>query len=151
VALLASKRHDRFQKGANFRFGGNSQDGANEATLGLGWQTRPPGNSVMMAAELSSHLPGIMKGMEKDRMTASDTYEYGLAGATDHTDEAVAAWQQPQLIPGPAASAAAASSGRMDRPSESLRRAGLVGIAQAREALAEAARRAKERAEARAA
>jgi hypothetical protein len=40
---------------------------------------------------------------------------------------------------------------RGDRPTESARQAGLVGIAQAREALAEAVRRAKSRAEAKAA
>jgi hypothetical protein len=40
---------------------------------------------------------------------------------------------------------------RGERPTESARKAGLVGIAQAREALAEAVRRAKSRAEAKAA
>lgn len=89
--------------------------------------------------------------MERDRMTGSDPHDLGLAGATDDTAEAVAGWQQPQLIPGPAAVRPVPSSSGIDRPSDRLRRAGLVGIAQAREALAEAARRAKERSEAKAA
>jgi hypothetical protein len=92
-----------------------------------------------------------MKGMEKDRMTGSDPHDLGLSGARDETAEAVAGWQQQQLIPGPALNSAVPSSNRIDRPSDRLRRAGLVGIAQAREALAEAARRAKERSETRAA
>jgi hypothetical protein len=92
-----------------------------------------------------------MKAMEKDRMTASDPHERSLAGATDHAADVVAGWQQQQLIPEPAASNPVLHSSHLDRPSDRIRRAGLVGIAQAREALAEAARRAKERAEARAA
>jgi hypothetical protein len=59
---------------------------------------------------------------------------------------AVADWQQQELLPG-----SRPATSRSDRPSERLRRAGLTGIAQAREALAEAARRAKARSESRAA
>jgi hypothetical protein len=92
-----------------------------------------------------------MKAMEKDRMTASDPHEPGLASATDQTAEAVAGWQQQQLIPAPSLSSPGPKARHTDRPSDRLRHAGLVGIAQAREALAEAARRAKERSETRAA
>ncbi len=44
-------------------------------------------------------MPGIMKAMEKDRMTGSDPHELGPAGATDDTAEAVAGWQQQAADP----------------------------------------------------
>jgi hypothetical protein len=99
--------------------------------------------------------------MKEDRMTANSAHrdracnagEDGLdirsidvGHATGAEAEAGAGWQQPQLLP-----AAAPSTGRSAKPNDRLRHAGLVGIAQAREALAEAARRAKARSESRAA
>jgi hypothetical protein len=88
-----------------------------------------------------------MKGMEKDRMAASDQDERDLkVQAVDHVNNGVAGWQQQQLLP-----EARPIASPSDRPSDRLRRAGLVGIAHAREALAEAARRAKAREESRAA
>ncbi len=80
-------------------------------------------------------------------MTDSDQEQRVLkVHATEDSGDGVAGWQQQQLLPeaGPAAY-------HGDRPSDRLRRAGLVGVAQAREALAEAARRAKAREESRAA
>lgn len=88
-----------------------------------------------------------MKGMTTVRMTDGDLEQRDLkADTTDHGGNGAAGWQQQRLLPeaGPA-------SGYGDRPNDRLRRAGLVGIAQAREALAEAARRAKAREESRAA
>ena len=87
--------------------------------------------------------------MKEDRMTANsadcdrvwDADEDGLdVNATDVQTDAGAGWQQPQLIPAPAP-----GNDRTGKPNDRLRRAGLVGIAQARQALAEAARRAKAR------
>ena len=57
-----------------------------------------------------------------------------------------AGWRQQQLV-----LKQERARDRGDRPTESVRQAGLVGIAQAREALAEAVRRAKSRAETKAA
>jgi hypothetical protein len=85
-------------------------------------------------------------------MTVGDQEERDLeAQATVRADDNAAGWQQQQLLPEAGPSSSHPSSSHADRPSDRLRRAGLVGIAQAREALAEAARRAKERAESRAA
>lgn len=88
-----------------------------------------------------------MKGVKTDRMERSDQEERDLkAQAVGRADAEAAGWQQPQLLPETAPAAR-----HVDRPSDRLRRAGLVGVAQAREALAEAARRAKAREESRAA
>jgi hypothetical protein len=84
--------------------------------------------------------------MDKDRTTAVDREGLGLVARTIDSDAEGGDWEQQQLIPG----TAAAVSGS-DRSSDRRRRAGLVGIAQAREALADAARRAKARSESRAA
>jgi hypothetical protein len=102
-----------------------------------------------------SHLPGKIETMKEDRMRAGDAdrdrlcdaHEDGLdARGADAPAEDANGWQQPQLIPAPAL-----NGSHRARPSDRLRDAGLVGIAQAREALAEAARRAKARSESRAA
>jgi hypothetical protein len=88
-----------------------------------------------------------MEGMKEVRMTASGPYELVGEDATPEVKaEEAADWQQQQLLP-----EAGLSSAGSSRPSDRLRRAGLVGIAQAREALAEAARRAQARSESRAA
>jgi hypothetical protein len=88
-----------------------------------------------------------MEGMKADRMRGSDQDERDLtAGALYGADDEAASWKQQQLLP-----EAGAVPRHADRPNDRLRRAGLVGIAQAREALAEAARRAKAREESRAA
>ena len=95
---------------------------------------------------------GIIEAMTEVRTTASDPNELVVdIQAADHMadDNHMADgngdFQQQQLLP------ASFALGRSDRPNERLRRAGLVGIAQAREALAEAARRAQARSESRAA
>jgi hypothetical protein len=80
-------------------------------------------------------------------MTDSDEEQRDLnVHVTGHGGDGPGGWQQQQLLPeaGPAPR-------HGDRPSDRLRRAGLLGIAQAREALAEAARRARSREESRAA
>lgn len=94
-----------------------------------------------------------MKGMTEVRMMTSDRNEHDLEiRETDGAIEDGASWRQQQLLPTPPRpSRTHPASNNGDRPSDRLRQAGLVGIAQAREALAEAARRAKARAESRAA
>jgi hypothetical protein len=95
----------------------------------------------------------MMKGMTEVRTMASDPN--GQDPDTQETDglsEDGASWRQQQLLPAPRpTSSTRAASSNGDRPSDRLRQVGLVGVAQAREALAEAARRAKARAESRAA
>ena len=85
--------------------------------------------------------------MKEVRTTTSEPNDLGATlPAADDPGLAAAEWEQQQLLPtnrqGPA---------RSEWPSDRLRKAGLVGIAQAREALAEAARRAQARSESRAA
>jgi|ERR1700722_9069391 hypothetical protein len=99
-----------------------------------------------------------MKGMTEVRMMMSDRSEDDLeirdadSGIEDGAIEDGATWRQQQLLPTPPRpSRARPATNNGDRPSDRLRQAGLVGIAQAREALADAARRAKARAESRAA
>jgi hypothetical protein len=81
---------------------------------------------------------GHDKSMELERMTPQEPDE---------------GWQQPQLLTAPllrAASSLRATAGQHGSATKSnprLRQVGLVGIAQAREALAEASRRAELRAE----
>jgi len=88
-----------------------------------------------------------MEGMKEVRMRATSRYDLVSDNSTlDRGAEESADWQQQQLLP-----EVAPSSSGSNRPSDRLRRAGLVGIAQAREALAEAARRAQARSESRAA
>ena len=86
-------------------------------------------------------------------MMTSDRNEHDLEiRETDGAIEDGASWRQQQLLPTPPRpSRTHPASNNGDRPSDRLRQAGLVGIAQAREALAEAGRRAKARAESRAA
>jgi hypothetical protein len=82
-----------------------------------------------------------MGTMRKVRTTASDPDELVVqAEERDRSAPEGTDWQQQQLLPG-----TAQAPSRSDRPSDRLRKAGLVGIAQAREALAEAARRAQAR------
>ncbi len=84
--------------------------------------------------------------MTEVRTTVSDPKELVVdIQAGDRTADDNGDFQQQQLLP------ASFALGRSDRPHDRLRRAGLVGIAQAREALAEAARRAQARSESRAA
>jgi hypothetical protein len=77
---------------------------------------------------------GHDKSMELERLTPQETDE---------------GWQQPQLLTAPlprvapGLRAAAGARGDATKSSPRLRQMGLVGIAQAREALAEAARRAE--------
>jgi hypothetical protein len=74
--------------------------------------------------------------MELERMTPQEPYE---------------GWQQPQLLTAPVLRAAsnlratAGPRGAGTKSNPRLRQVGLVGIAQAREALAEASRRAEQR------
>lgn len=85
-----------------------------------------------------------MRAYDRDEPFAADRRNLD-ASETERLAAAVD-WEQQQLLPG-----ASRAVGHSDRPSERLRQAGLVGIAQAREALAEAARRAQARSESRAA
>jgi len=82
-----------------------------------------------------------MKTMGNDHMTSSGTeLRSNAAGRRfleDNTD-----WQQQQLLP-----EAKPGNAGAGRSAERRRKAGLVGIAQAREALAEAINRAKAQAE----
>jgi hypothetical protein len=95
----------------------------------------------------------MMKGMTEVRIMASEPNEHDLeTQETDRLGDDGAGWWQQQLLPPPRpASSTRPASSNNDRPSDRLRQVGLVGVAQARQALAEAARRAKARAESRAA
>jgi hypothetical protein len=89
-----------------------------------------------------------MEGMKEVRTTAGEPNDLGaMRRAGDGQGQPAAAeWEQQQLLP-----AGRHAPARSEWPSDRLRKAGLVGIAQAREALAEAARRAQARSESRAA
>jgi hypothetical protein len=95
----------------------------------------------------------MMKGMTEVRMMASEPNEHDLETLeTDRLSDDGAGWRQQQLLPAPRpVSSTRPASSNGDRPSDRLRQVGLVGVAQARQALAEAARRAKARAESKAA
>ncbi len=86
-------------------------------------------------------------------MMASEPNEHDPeTQGTDPFSDGGASWRQQQLLPAPGpASGTHPASSNGERPSDRLRQVGLVGVAQARQALAEAARRAKARAESRAA
>jgi hypothetical protein len=90
----------------------------------------------------------MMEGMKEVRTIAGEPNDLGarLQVGDDQGQLAAAEWEQQQLLP-----AGRHAPTRSEWPSDRLRRAGLVGIAQAREALAEAARRAQARSESRAA
>lgn len=77
--------------------------------------------------------------MEPVHIEPSATQMTSPATRDDSAAQIGTSWQQPELIPEPTPWAKAA------KPSTRLRQVGLVGIAQAREALAEAAHRAQSR------
>ncbi len=87
-----------------------------------------------------------MEPMTEVRTTASDPNELVVDMQADGSPaDDKADFQQQQLLP------AGYAPGRSNKPNDRLRKAGLIGIAHAREALAEAARRAQARSESRAA
>jgi hypothetical protein len=89
-----------------------------------------------------------MGDMKEVRTTASEPDDlWATVQADDGPGQlGTAECEQQQLLP-----VNRHTSARSEWPSDRLRKAGLVGIAQAREALAEAARRAQARSESRAA
>lgn len=89
-----------------------------------------------------------MEGMKEVRTTVTEPDALGASpqGGDEPGQLAAAEWEQQQLL-----LASRPAPPRSEWPSDRLRKAGLVGIAQAREALAEAARRAQARSESRAA
>jgi hypothetical protein len=87
-----------------------------------------------------------MEPMTEVRTTTSDPNELVVdTQAEDRPTDDSTEFQQQQLLP------AGYAFGRSNRPNDRLRKAGLIGIAHAREALAEASRRAQARSESRAA
>ncbi len=116
------------------------------ATTGFTSAAGDPGNLAGRRSGAGTSGRSQGAGRLAARILREELSQEGGAAAPDGAGRDVAGWQQPELL---------LEQGRVrsrgDRPSESVRQAGLVGIAQAREALAEAVRRAKSRAETKAA
>ena len=115
-------------------------------TTGLILAVGDPGNLAGRRSGAGTSGRNQGAGRPGARTSREELRQEDGAVAPDGVARDVAGWQQPELL---------LEQGRVrsrgDRPSESVRQAGLVGIAQAREALAEAVRRAKSRAETKAA
>ena len=115
-------------------------------TTGLILAVGDPGNLADRRSGAGTSGRNQGAGRPRARTSREELRQEVGAVAPDGVARDVAGWQQPELL---------LEQGRVrsrgDRPSESVRQAGLVGIAQAREALAEAVRRAKSRAETKAA
>lgn len=92
------------------------------------------GQQRFALSEIDNHGPERRANDETDRT------DLGAQTREGHAAPAARTWQQQPLL-----AAAERARGRAKGPSDRIRQAGLMGVAQARAALAEAARRAETR------